>query len=56
MPLVKTTKISRTPAKGVQAAEKSVNAPKQVKAVPRAAEAGKGLQKDKVAERIHALI
>jgi methyl-accepting chemotaxis protein len=54
MSLVKTTKISRAPAKGVQMAEKGLNAPKPVKVVPRATEAGRGLQKDKVAERIAA--
>jgi methyl-accepting chemotaxis protein len=54
MALVKTTKISTNPTNGAQLAEKRAKAPKPVKPVTRPAAVGKGLQKDKVAERIAA--
>lgn len=54
MALVKTTKISSTPAKGAAAAEEGAKAPSAAKPVTRPAANGKGVQKDKVAERIAA--
>jgi methyl-accepting chemotaxis protein len=55
MSLVKTTKLSPMTAKGGQAAEKGAHkVPNAVRAVTRPPAAGKGLQKDKVAERIAA--
>jgi methyl-accepting chemotaxis protein len=53
MSLVKTTKISPAPAKRAHSAENGTKAPAPVKAVIRPPpSSGKGLQKDKVAERI----
>src|ERR1700761_3490660 len=54
MALVKTTKISPTPAKGGQAAERGIKTANSKKAVILPVTAGKGVQKDKVAERIAA--
>jgi methyl-accepting chemotaxis protein len=54
MALVKTTKISPRGTNGIQTADKGTRAPKPVKSVARPSANGKGIQKDKVAERIAA--
>jgi methyl-accepting chemotaxis protein len=54
MALVKTTKISSATAKGAPGANKGVKASSPVKPALRPAAPAKGLQKDKVAERIAA--
>jgi methyl-accepting chemotaxis protein len=54
MALVKTTKISPGGTNGIRTADKGAKAPKPARPVTRPNVNGKGLQKDKVAERIAA--